>query len=87
MATFTVRRGRRYRATITLGLIEQFAGNELIAQKLREAGFAEVLVSGDGATRSAEGIWPHADASAPLPPQITAVSEIEPAQAHHKRPT
>jgi len=76
MSTFTVRRGQRYRATITLGLIEQLADNETIASRLRDAGFAQVTVSGAGETRKAEAVWPNADASAPLPSQITSIVEV-----------
>jgi hypothetical protein len=72
---FTVRRGRRYRAKIQLGLIEQLADNETIAERLREAGFADVTVHGHGPTRTAEALWPNTDASAPLPPQIVDVVE------------
>lgn len=77
MSTFTVRRGRRYRATISLGLLESLAGNELIADQLRHAGFADVAVNGSGAMRQAEGVWPNEDATAELPPQIKTVTEIE----------
>jgi hypothetical protein len=66
----------RYRATISLGLLEQFADNETIATKLQDAGFADVQVSGSGDTRHAEALWPKDDTSAPLPPQITAVVEV-----------
>jgi hypothetical protein len=76
MSLFTVRRGQRYRATITLGLIEQFADNEMIAGKLTEAGFTDVQVSGTGGTRLAEALWPNEDASAPLPSQVTEISEM-----------
>jgi len=75
MAKFTVRSGRRYRAAIQLGWLERLADNETIAARLRAAGFAEVIVSGSGAHRTAEALWPGADASAPLPPQITEVVE------------
>jgi hypothetical protein len=75
VSNFTVRRGHRYRATIRLGVFEQLAGNETIAARLREAGFADVAVSGSGAKRTAEALWPNSDASAPLPPQITKVVE------------
>src|SRR5262245_53553071 len=44
MATFTVRQGKRYRARIELGWLEALASNELIADKLRAAGFSEVTV-------------------------------------------
>jgi hypothetical protein len=77
MGTFTVRRGRRYRATISLGLLESFAGNDVIADHLQNAGFADVRVSGGGASRVAEAVWPNEDATAEMPAQIKAVTEIE----------
>jgi hypothetical protein len=76
MTEYTVRQGRRYRASIKLGLIEQIADNRLIASKLEQAGFADVTVSGSGAHRTAEALWPHEDASAPLPDQVRAITEI-----------
>jgi len=77
MSTFIVRHGKRYQATISLGLLEQLAGNEMIAAKLRNVGFDDVQVSGHGSTRHAVARWTGSDTSAPLPSQITSVSEIE----------
>jgi hypothetical protein len=76
MATFTVQQGKRYRATITLGWLERWAGNETIAEKLRAAGFSEVSVSGSGGTRLAEASWPGPDADGEMPTQVTAVIQI-----------
>jgi hypothetical protein len=76
MPSFTVRRGRRYRARIRLGLLEQLAGNEVIAQRLQSVGFADVRVTGSGSTRIAEASWIEDDASATLPAQISEVVEI-----------
>jgi hypothetical protein len=76
MATFTVQQGKRYRASIKLGWLESWAGNETIADKLREAGFAEVKVTGSGSERMAEALWPKENATAEMPPQITGVIEI-----------
>jgi hypothetical protein len=76
MATFTVRQGKRYRATIALGVVERLASNEMIADKLREAGFAEVTVTGSGGVRQAEALWPGADRTAEMPAQVATVSEI-----------
>ena len=76
MAAFTVRCGRRYRATITLGLIEQWADNETIAAKLRTAGFSDVMVTGTGNSRQAEARWTGPDATGEMPPQVCDVSEI-----------
>jgi hypothetical protein len=77
MSTFTVRSGRRYRATISLGLLESLAGNDLIAERLRAAGFEEVNVRGSGGTRHAEALWSRDDATAEMPEQVSAVTEIE----------
>jgi hypothetical protein len=76
MAIFTVHQGKRYHATITLGFLERFASNDMIADRLREAGFTEVTVTGSGGTREAEAIWPKEDASAEMPAQIQSVTEI-----------
>jgi len=76
MATFTVRQGKRYRATIALAGIERWASNEMIAERLRKAGFTEVTVTGLGSSRTAEGLWPGPDATAELPPQVSEVMEI-----------
>jgi hypothetical protein len=76
MASFTVHRDKRYRATIKLGLLEQLAGNGMIVDALQDAGFTDVSVEGSGPTRLAEATWPLDDASAPLPAQVVSVSEV-----------
>ena len=75
MTQFTVRKGRRYSATIELGWLEQIADNETIAARLRQVGFADVVVTGDGGRRTAEALWPGEDTTASLPPQIAEVIE------------
>lgn len=77
MGTFTVRHGRRYRATISLGLLESLAGNEMIADRLRAAGFEDISVKGSGSMRHAEARWPKDDATAEMPAQVSSVTEIE----------
>ena len=73
---FTVHQGKRYRATLSLNSIERLADNALIARKFRALGFSGVRVSGAGAIRRVEGVWPRKDASASLPPQIVAVAGL-----------
>jgi hypothetical protein len=77
MATYTVRKGRRYRASISLGLLQSVASNDMVADRFREAGFAEVEVTGSGRSRLGQALWPHDDASAEIPDEITSVEEIE----------
>jgi len=77
MATYTVRKGKRYKASIRLGLFQSVASNEQVADKFREAGFTEVSVSGSGRERLGTGLWPHPDASAEVPDEITSVKIIE----------
>ena len=71
---FTVREGKRYRATLALDLVERLADNALIARKFRALGFSKVRVSGTGAMRRVEGVWLRKDATAALPRQIVAVA-------------
>ena len=77
MGNFTVKRGRRYRATISLGLLESLAGNDMIAGRLNAAGFSEVSIKGSGSKRQAEALWPNDDTTAEMPEQISTVTEIE----------
>lgn len=76
MAAFTVLQGRRYRATITLGWLERWAGNDVIIEKLRGAGFSDIVVTGSGGTRIAEAVWAGPDTSGEMPPQIIEVAEL-----------
>lgn len=49
---------KKYKADITLTLAQVFfATNAIIAEKLDEAGFKEITVTGSGTKRKAEGIW------------------------------
>jgi hypothetical protein len=74
---FAVHKGRRYRAAISLGWVERFATNEMIAQRLRDAGFSEVLVVGSGGTREAKALWSGEDAAAEIPSQISSIDELQ----------
>ena len=71
---FTVHQGKRYRATLSLSSVERLVDNASIAQKFRALGFTAVRVSGSGATRKVEGVWPGTDMSATMPRQIVAVA-------------
>ena len=73
---FTVREGKRYRATLVLDSVERLADNALIARKFRALGFSKVGVSGTGAMRWVEGVWPRKDATASLPHQIIAIARL-----------
>ena len=76
MAQFTLIQGRRYRATLSLGWLEQFAGNDMIAAQLTGAGFGNVEVEGSGDTRVAVGSWNRESQDVPLPEQVVEVVEV-----------
>ena len=76
MPQYTVERGKRYQARIELGLIQSVASNDMVADKFREVGFTDVAVSGSGRMRTAEGIWPHENASADIPSEVTDIKVI-----------
>lgn len=74
--SFTVKKGKRYQANITLSFFEQVASNDMIKGMLEKAGFAEVKVSGSGGQRKAEATWPGDDATAEMPAQIVSAAEL-----------
>ncbi|HUU66596.1 MAG TPA: hypothetical protein VMW57_04840 [Methyloceanibacter sp.] len=76
MPRFTVRQGKRYEATVMLGLFQSAASNEIVADKFREVGFTDVVVIGSGRTRAAKGSWPHPAQSADIPDEIREIHEI-----------
>lgn len=75
MATMWLSTGKRYRAKLSLGFFERMASNETIRDKLRDAGFYDVQVTGDGGERQAIGTWGGATQNADLPSQVESVEE------------
>ena len=76
MAKFTVRKGGRYRATIKLTGLKRLASNATVAGVFAKVGFVEIRVEGSGGTRYATGLWPKADATADIPPEVETVEEM-----------
>lgn len=76
MTTYTLARGQRYRATLTLGWLEQIAGNDMIAGELARAGFEHIDVTGSGDTRVAEGTWTGESQEVKLPEQVTDLTML-----------
>lgn len=73
---FTAVAGCRYQAIIKLGWGESLvASNDMIKGKLEAAGLKDVVVSGSGRTRTAEGTATQT-ATVDLPSQIDSVTKI-----------
>lgn len=66
----------RYQANIKLGLLERFASNEEIAERLEAVGFAKVAVVGVGSVRIAEGVWTGSTMECQLPSQVSSIKVI-----------
>lgn len=75
-AKFTLVQGKSYRATITLTGFETWAGNDMIADKLKEVGFQNIKISGEGAKRRGEGRWARATTSAEVDAHLSEITEI-----------
>jgi hypothetical protein len=73
---FTVRQGRRYHATVKLRGLEQWATNEMIADRLRRLGFTEIEVKGTGPIREAQARWPGPDTTSPIDEHLANVFEL-----------
>ncbi len=71
--TITLTSGQRYNAEISLGMLESLAGNDTIRNKLTDAGFTNVLVTGSGSNRRATGTWNGPTRAVELPKQVTRV--------------
>lgn len=76
MSEFTVEKGKRYRATITLGMLQSFASNEMLADQLMAAGFTDVYVTGSGRTRIATALWDNDTVTGPIPDEISEISAL-----------
>ncbi len=76
MSEFTVENGKSYRATITLGLLQSVASNEMVADKLIEAGFTDVSVTGSGRTRIATARWENDTVTGAIPKEISDISVL-----------
>jgi hypothetical protein len=73
---FTVRQGRRYRATVKLGGLEQWATNDMIVERLRRLGFMEIQVKGSGRIRDAQARWPGPDTTSSIDEHLSNVIEL-----------
>lgn len=73
---YKVETGVRYRARIELDWLESLADNETVADKFREVGFQDVEVTGDGATRYAEGTWIGDPDEAEIPSQVKDIEVV-----------
>jgi hypothetical protein len=76
MPQFTVEKGKRYRATLQLSLLQSIATNEMVADEFRKAGFTDVAVEGSGSTRYATGLWSQDNATAEMPSEVSEITTI-----------
>lgn len=72
----TLTQNKQYEANITLTGIESFAPNEMVAKKLTDVGFTNVVVTGAGKARTATGTWTGATQKIELPKQVTSIKTV-----------
>jgi len=76
MPKFTVENGKSYEAKIKLVGFEVMASNDQVVDKLRELGFSNLEVTGEGDIRDASGTWTGQTATVDLPEQIAKIDEV-----------
>jgi subtilisin family serine protease len=84
--SFTVLHGHRYGATVVLGGLEQFASNDQVADRFKQLGFIDVVVTGNGSARHGEATWNGADTTAPLDSHLRDVVEVPAVSAAATQP-
>jgi hypothetical protein len=72
----TVTHGHIYTATVNLSWIESFSTNDHIMSLLLSAGFTNVSVIGDGATRRVSGVWSGQTMTGEVDPHLTGIEDI-----------
>lgn len=68
--------GGCYRAKVILIGMEKLASNAILEGKLTKAGFSNVVVTGLGGHRRAEGIWSGATQNVQLPTQVRELERV-----------
>lgn len=61
MTEWNLKKNQKYKITISLGLLEGLAPNNLIAKKFTQNGFEDVEAIGEGGNRIVTGTWPNDD--------------------------
>lgn len=64
-----------YKAQIVLGALQSMAGNNVVADKLKEVGFTFVTVTGSGSKREAKGKWAKPTQEVEVPEQIKEIEK------------
>jgi Thermolysin metallopeptidase, alpha-helical domain/Thermolysin metallopeptidase, catalytic domain len=75
-AVFTIRHGHRYAATVVLSGVEQFSSDDDIANRLKQYGFIDVVVTGSGLTRRAEATWNDTDTTVQVDSHLRDIVEV-----------
>ena len=73
---FTLKKGMQYCAQIHLTGFEVLASNEQISGLLRDVGFVDIVVTGNGEYRRGSATWPRADRFVILPSEISDIELI-----------
>ena len=70
-----LQQNKKYKAVLDLGW-KSWAPNSTVLSELSKAGFKDIHVTGEGATRTATGTWPGKTQTVTLPPEVKTVERI-----------
>jgi hypothetical protein len=75
---FSLRKGKRYKASIVLGTFERMVSNATLKAELEKVGFSDVKVTGTSSIRYVVAAWQRADQDREIPRQVHEIIEMKP---------
>ena len=65
-----------YKASLKLGIVQQYVGNATVAKKLTGVGFVNVMVNGTGKERTATGTWNGQTQLVDIPEEVVKIEKL-----------
>lgn len=77
---FNLRKGKRYKASLVLGMFQSAVSNDTLKKELAKVGFTDIVMSGKSYIRYVTASWDRDDAEREIPREVHQIIEIKPVQ-------
>lgn len=72
----TLTQYKKYEGMLRLSGLDILGSNSQVSDKLKDAGFSNIVVSGSGIHRKAQGVWSGTTSEVELPKQVVELKEL-----------